>query len=175
MRTLRLLSSRPKAHPFPIVSWLIRLFEWSSVSHVGVYFCSTEKVWNAHFDGILEEEREDYKKKHEIEDNIAFIVTEEEEQKILKFLESIKGAQKGYWSTLIGAAIPQLLRTLSFGLIKIPNLSPFHKGYTCSWLVREIVEKMNMVRQCQINYSIKPECYTTKDAIKLAKKLTKIN
>lgn len=173
MKRIKLLGSKPKAHPFPIVSWTIRLFEWSDISHVGILFPDENRVFNAHFDNIKFEDLNEYYEKHNVKYNIDIEVSDDQYRNLIEFKNSIVGTQEGYWCTLLGALFPQLVRTLTFGMVHLPNW--FTKGRTCSMLFREVIERLGMPDALLIDQRIHPGTFTTKDSVKLAQKIESTN
>lgn len=173
MKKIKLLGSKPRKHPFPIVSWAIRLIELSDISHVGILFPEERRVFNAHFDNIKFEDLNDYYENHNVIYNIDIEVSDDQYRSLIDFKNKILGDQEGYWCTLLGALIPHIVRTLSFGMIHLPNFAP--KGYTCSWLFREVVNMLGMPDSLMIDQKIHPANFSTKDSVKLAKKIEATN
>lgn len=173
MKKIKLLGSKPRKHPFPIVSWGIRLVELSDISHVGILFPEERRVFHAHFECIKFEDLNDYYDVHNVKYNIDIEVSDEQYRNLLEFKNKVVGAQEGYWSTLLGALIPHVVRTLSFNLIHLKNFRP--KGYTCSWLFREVVNMLGMPDSLMINQKIDAANFSTKDSVKLAKRIEATN
>jgi hypothetical protein len=171
MKTLRLLGTKPRSHPFPVVSWLIRLLEWSKISHVGVLFPEENAVFNANFNNIQFENIDTYTKRNKVIYNVEWEVTEEQLEILKQFRDERIGVQKGYFNTLFGAAIPHILRSLSFGLICLPNFC--EKGRTCSSLFYEFAKAHGKVEALLVESSrISRGVFTTTDAVKLARDLS---
>jgi len=160
MKCLKILGTRPNKHPFPIVSLFIRLFEWSKISHVGICFSEEGEVFNAHFNNLEFQTRENYEKKHKTIYEVTLPLTNNEYDNMLKRCKELEGAQSGYWITFLGAMVPQLLRVI-FGM-KIKH--PFPKGYTCSWLVLELFDGAGY----KYDGKVDPPNITTKDIIEFS-------
>lgn len=156
MKMIRVFGTKPKSHPFPVISWLIRLFEWSSISHVGIYFPEEEAVFNAHFNSIKMEDFEEYKSKHQIVYEVALPLTNKEYQELKEAAEAKLGKQRGYYQTLIGIIPSQIARLFGFYINH-----PFPKGYTCSWIVHEVLTGIDF----KFDERIDPPNFTTRDTI----------
>lgn len=178
MKTVTLLASRPKNHPFPLISWLIRLIEWSRFSHVGLYFEEDDRVYDAHFDNIQYRSLEEYENIHKIVHKASINVKENEYGKMKGFFNSKVGKQKHYFCTLLGVLIPQLIRIISFNNIFLSNTSQWFckLGWSCSEIVKDTIdfglEKNDLDF---INRKIKNHNYTTEDIVEVFEKIAKDN
>lgn len=161
MRTVRILGSRPANHPFPIVSYLIRLIEWSPISHVGLNF--GDVAFHAHFNEIEFVPIDQYLNQHKIIHEIVIPLTDIEYDNLRSLCSDLVGSQKGYWTTLLGVLIPQFLRNL----FKIFIKHPFPKGYTCSWIILDVFNSGALNRGID-PAPVDPPNFTTRDVINAA-------
>lgn len=167
MKRLQIIGTRPYSHPFPIVSWLIRLCQWSKESHVSIYFPEKEIVRHAHFNNIKEESIDNFSDRNRITDIQSITLTEEEYNHLDSFTANSIGKQKGYWLTLLGSFIPQLAR-------RIFNArwgNPFYKGITCSEFVRSSFKLVDEKLIVVLTNNIPKGTFTTSDALKLTKEM----
>jgi hypothetical protein len=172
MRRIYFKGSRPKTHPFPIVSWLIRLFEWSDISHnyTDLNSGDTPQTFDAHFNTVGFKNKEDYEPTVKIKYSFPVDVTEEKWQEIYAYCKSIEGKKHGYFAQLFGIALISPLRW--FG-IKVSNPLHYGSSLTCSQICRHIgIEILGFE---EIDGAPKPENYYTTDFIKLMQKNLKIS
>lgn len=164
MKTIQIIATRPYGHPFPIVSWFIRLIQWSAHSHVVLYFPEERKLRHAHFNEFKEEHPDDFFEKNRLVDMKTIYLTEEQYEKLDNYSLSKIGKQSGYFSTLFGSLIPELAKK-TFGL-SLKN--PFYKGMTCSEYLRESLRKANEVLVFVLTCAIPKGTFNTKEAMALA-------
>lgn len=164
---VQVIASRPKGQWFPIVSWLIRLAEWSKQSHVIFYFPELNIARHAHFNDIKEESIESFLKTNKIVTIRNLDITNEQFLALDSWTSSKVGKQHGYFSTLLGCLIPQI----AYNLFKIRLSNPFYKGLTCSEFIREGLRKVNEVAVFVLTNDILPGTFTTDDSIQLASDL----
>lgn len=129
--------STPKGHPFPLVSWLIRLFEWSDVSHVFIDLPLENKIFHAYFNNIRYENRKDYLKKVNIKHSFPVYVNEPVYKSIQSHFKRLESKRKGYYLQLMGALFSLGIRNI----FKLNYENPFKKWYTsktCSEIISEI-------------------------------------
>lgn len=165
MKVAKVYGTRPANHPFPVISWLIRLMEWSKISHVGIYFTEEDEVFGAHFNDLEFVKRDKYTEVNRVVYEITIPFTNSEYDALRKNCETLEGKQKGYWLTLFGALVPQLFRTLFNKLIK----HPCPKGYTCSWMVLKLFTDLGYKYEGKVD----PPNFTTTDAIEFSVEMTK--
>jgi len=159
MKTLKVYGTIPKDHPFPVISWLIRLFEWSDVSHTAVD-TGDERIYHAHFNSVLFEDKEEWLKKNEVVHTYEFKICTECYDAMMEFCEGYKGAKSGYFIKLFGQAIPLFMRRV-FGVYIKNTFAQGMKGSTmCTELVRYLAK-----RYWNFKVSAKPysENFTTND------------
>ena len=172
MRTIYFKGSTPKML-FPIISWLIRLFEWSSISHnyTDLNSGDTPQLFHARFNRVGFDPKEEYEPTVYIKYVFPVKVTEEKYQEIFSYLQSIEEKKKGYFIQLFGIAIISPLRWLG---IDVAN--PFRSLYNsmmCSQICRHIaIEILNFK---EIEGAPRPENYYTTDFIKLMQNNLKIS
>jgi hypothetical protein len=133
MNKIRILGTKPYGQWFPIVSWLIRFAEWSKQSHVVIHDMQENTVTHARFNDILEENFEDYMKRNVITESYELELSDFEYISLKAFSKTFIGPQEGYWQSLIGVIIPQIVRSITGDKIQLDNFWP--KGFTCSWFV----------------------------------------
>jgi hypothetical protein len=171
MKKITFKGSRPKGHPFPIVSWGIRLIEWSSISHNFVEFESEDLMFHAHFNDVKFEKASKYAETIHVEYSFDVWVTYKEYDQIMEYCKSIEGKKKGYFLQLFGVLLVAPLRWLG---IKVSN--PFKGIYTskiCSEICRYV--SINILGFEEIEKAPKPENYYTTDFIKLMQKNLEIS
>ena len=127
--------SVPTGHPFPIISWLIRLLEWSDISHAFWDFPEEDKVFHAHFNDIKWQDKDEYYKTIERKHYFEIEVNEPVYKAIKSHLNSIQGLKKGYFLQLFGVAPAMLIRKI-FGW-HIGNPFTWHTSKTCTQVVAE--------------------------------------
>lgn len=170
MSKISIIATRPSTILFPIISWGIRLLEWSKHSHVAIYFPDKEIVRHAHFNDIKEEKIEDFLKANKIVNMKTIELTVTEYEKIDSYTTSKIGKQKGYFSTLFGAAIPLIVRNITGKYLR----NPFYKGTTCSEFVRNSLRQTNPVLVFILTNIVPNGTFTTEDAIALAKEFSEL-
>lgn len=132
MRTFYIRGSIPKDHPFPIVSWAIRFFTWSKISHTFSCFPLMKKIFHAHFNNV-EYKGPEYLNQVITRENYQLDVPAINYSLYVKILDSFEGKKRGYFLQLFGVLIALFVRL--FGM-HIRN--PFRKLYssvTCTELI----------------------------------------
>jgi hypothetical protein len=168
MKKIQLLATRPYGHWFPIVSWLIRLTQWSSESHVVLYFPETQKVRHARFNDITEEDIDCFMLKNRMTNMKTILLNDAQFEALDQYSKSKLGKQTGYWSTFIGSFIPQIIRKIGITVI-----NPFYKGLTCSEYFRESIRKADPQLVMVLTNNIPKGIFSTQDALELAPKISK--
>lgn len=163
MNRVQVLSTRPWGHPFPLISWLIRLVEWSPQSHIVWYFPEQKVVRHAHFNEIKEQDIDSFMRKNRLVNMKTIYLNDDEFIALNEVTERKIGKQSGYFSTLFGAFIPQLARTI-FG-VKLRN--HFADGFTCSEFVRMGLKRISPFTMEKYE-SISFGNFTTDDALEAA-------
>jgi hypothetical protein len=135
MRTLKVHGTKPANHPFPLVSWLIRLAEWSDISHV-IMELEDGRIYHARFNEVRFERLEDFKKNAKLVHTYEFQIPEELYEAMVDWCEEYKGIKKGYFSKLFGALVPHLTRRLLGVYIKNLFVKGMEKNAICSELLR---------------------------------------
>jgi hypothetical protein len=172
MRTIYFKGSRPKGHPFPIISWLIRLFEWSKISHnyVDLNSGDTPQIFHAHFNDIEFKAKEEYEPKVHLLYTFPVKVTEEQYQEIEAYCKGLEGRKKGYFTQMFGIALIAPFRW--FGK-HLKNPLCGYSSMMCSEICRHI--GINILGFEEIENAPHPEAYYTTDFIKLMQKNLKIS
>lgn len=170
MSNIEILATRPSGHPFPIISWVIRVLEWSSQSHVTIFFPAKGVVRHAHFNSFKEEHISQFLKSNRVIKSKELELTSDEYAGVEAYTRSKLGRQSGYFLSLFGNLIPQLCRVL-FN-IKLRN--PLYKGMTCSEFVRNSLKKVDESVVLRLTDDIPEGTFTTNDALELTAKLTKV-
>jgi len=168
MKKVQLLATRPYGQWFPIVSWIIRFIQWSKESHVVLYFPETKKVRHARFNDIIEQHIDEFMEKNRLVNMKTFNLSNEQYEAVDEYTKSKLGKQCGYWSTLIGSLIPEIIRTL----FKIKLSNPLYKGITCSEFFRESARKIDGQLVMVLTNSIPKGTFNTQDAIELASSIS---
>lgn len=164
MRKIRVLGTRPKRHPFPIVSWAIRLVEWSDISHVSVQV-DNDRVYHAHFNEVGFESFKEFSEKNEIRYSFEVEIPTEQYDQMLDFCDGYKGKKKGYFLKLFGVLIPHFLRAFNI-YAKNTFVQGMEENSICSELVRYLaVHYWNF----DVDMKIHPENFTTMDVINMMK------
>ena len=173
-----LLGSRPLNHPFPLVSWLIRLAEWSPISHVGIYFPETSLVFHAHFKKYEWKVYGEYIKEHKIVHSVPVDLPLEKYEDAIEYIDSLcqttKFVNEDYFKLLFGALLPLILRKISFNKILLPNLY-FNKTQSkvCSVLAASILDAIGTPYDSGIDRKIPFNTYSTTDALSMYKSAQK--
>lgn len=136
MKSLYIVGTKPKDHPFPILSYIIRLLTWSKISHVLVDFPLSGEVFHVYLDEIRFEDRIDYLKtvveEYRIKVSLPDAVYDEFYEKCNPYV----GPNKGYLWHLVGLAIALPFRALN---IFIRNPFAIHyESKICSQMIAEI-------------------------------------
>lgn len=165
MRTFYIRGSRPKDHPFPLVSWLIRFFTWSKFSHIFVCFPTSNKVFHAYFNEIKFDEPEYL---NTVDTRVVFKIDVPYEKyvQLHKYCESLVGNRRGYYLQLFG-----VLLTMPFRLIglKLPNpFGMFYTSMTCAEIIARGLEGVfGQDRSFYFNHYARFENLTEKDVVKV--------
>ena len=165
-----LLGSRPKNHPMPVVSWLIRLVEWSKISHVGLYFPEYGSVFHAHFTEYKWEEISDYKKQHEIIEACPIDIPDENAQLAWKYIsnliETTESKNSDYYKLLIGSLIPLVVRKITNNKIVLPNFyCKKTDSMVCSVLAINVLNTIGTPFDSGINRDVPINTMSTTDAV----------
>ena len=168
MKRVQILATRPYGHYFPIISWLIRLIQWSKESHVVWYFPETNMVRHAHFNEFKEINIDKFMEMNRLVKMKTISLTDDQYQRLDEYTASKLGKQSGYFATLFGSLIPDIMRSL----FKIKLKNPFYKGMTCSEFVREGSRKIDEVMVFVLTHEICQGTFNTQDAMSLASELS---
>ena len=79
---------KPKNHPFPLVSWIIRLIENTEFSHVVIRIdagVNREFVYHSHFNGVNFLSKKLYNKKYKTTSKYEFFITKEQRKKLITY------------------------------------------------------------------------------------------
>lgn len=168
MHNVKTHGTVPKGHLFPIISWLIRLFAGSRISH-----CITElddgRIYHAHFNIVEFEDKEEFLKKNKIINSYEFNIPSENYEAMLDFAETYKGKKEGYFFKLCGSIIPQLVRFVTGKFINNTFSKGIEKNITCSQLVRFMAVRYWNFKVPALPYS---DNFTTRDFIELMEENT---
>jgi hypothetical protein len=159
--TTYMRASIPKDHPFPIISWLIRLITWSDSSHVFMCLPLMNKVFHVYFNNI----------RYEGPEYLSTVITRHQFQldiershynKMVEYFDMQKGKRWGYYLQLLGIAI-----TLPLRIIKLNVHNPFRKLYSSMVCSELIVRAMIHADLVKVNENIcwKLENWTEKDLV----------
>lgn len=172
MRTIYFKGSRPKGHLFPIISWLIRLFEWSKISHSYIDLNSgeTPQIFHAHFNDIKFQSKEGYEPSVHILYTFPVEVTEEQYQKVEEYCKNLEGIKKGYFLQISGIALIAPFRW--FGK-HLSNPYKKHTSMMCSEVCRDVA--IEILGFKEIENPPHPEAYYPTDFIKLMQNNLKIS
>lgn len=168
-RTFYIRASRPKNHPFPIISWLIRLFTWSKYSHVFFTFPLKNKVFHAYFNETRYEEAE-YLNEVETVHQYQIDVLKPDYERLIWILDSLVAKRKGYILQLLGIAF-----TLPFRLIGLKVSNPFsflYSSITCSQMMSWSLREAGILRSKDFP-KWDNDLLTEKDMVKVLDKLSK--
>ena len=168
MKNIAVLGTKPHGHWFPIVSWLIRLLEWTKQSHVLLYFPETHMVRHAHFNNIKEQHIDEFMKDNRMMDMKVISFPDEAYDKVDLYSKYRLGKQKGYFKTLFGSIIPQLCKHI----FKTRFKNPWYEGTTCSEFVRESLAQGDEVEVSILTKHIPKGTFTTWEALCLASHLS---
>ena len=168
--TFYIRASVPKGHPFPIISWLIRLITFFDSSHVFGTFPLSNRIFHAHFNTILFEGPE-YLNKVTTKHQFKIDVPKDRYMEMMKYFESIKGEKSGYFLQLFGVAFSLLFRLV--GIKSFPNLLAWiGNSLTCSEVLLKGLEKSKiLVLPKKFDYP--RENFTEKDMVKFLDYMTK--
>lgn len=169
MKQTQVIATRPYGHWFPIVSWMIRLFQWSSHSHVVLYFPDQKIMRHAYFNEIKEQDPDSFFEDNRLVDIRTITISDEQYQKIDEYSKSKVGKQTGYWSTLVGSIPASIIRTL----FKTKLKNPWYKGLTCSEFVRNSLRQVDEVLVFVLTNDLPEGTFNTEDALKLASEISK--
>lgn len=171
MKKVQILATRPYGHWFPIISWMIRLIQWSKESHVVWYFPETNMVRHAHFNEFKEQNIDEFMEKNRLVNMKTISMSDEKYKKLDDYTASKLGKQSGYFATLFGSLVPDLMRSL----FKMKLSNPFYKGMTCSEFVREGSRQIDEVAVFVLTHEIHQGNFRTTDAMSLASELSAKN
>jgi len=163
MKKLKVHGTKPKGHPFPIISWGIRLVEWSDISHVSIEL-EDGRIYHAHFNDVRFENRKEWQENVEILHSYEFKIPEEMYNAMIEWCENYKGKKKGYFKKLFGVLIPQVVRGLFKKFIKNTFASGMEDNALCSELVRFLALRFWSFKIPDFPYA---ENFTTQDVLQL--------
>ena len=166
MKKLRVHGTKPNGHPFPIVSWGIRLMEWSDISHVVVEL-DDNRVYHAHFNSVRFENKEDWLKSAEIVHTYEFEIPQENYNAMLEWCEDYKGEKSGYFAKLFGVILPHLARSIFGIFLKNTFAKGMEKNAICSELIRFLALRFWSFTVPALPH---PENFTTKDLLEMVDK-----
>ena len=161
MRTIRIKGTRPRTHPFPIISWLIRLITWSRISHVVIDF-NSNIIFHANFNKLeFLDSNNFFESVYTIYD-FVIPLSDKQYYAILSKCQKLSGIQKGYFAHLIGVALSLPFRLLN---IHFRNyIAEHYNSYTCSMLVTELLKEHTNVNILK-DSNIYIENITEKDVV----------
>lgn len=138
MMKIKIGFSKPKNHPFPLLSWIIRLVQWTPFSHVYLSWVTNhgiEVVCEAGWSGVRLINKKYFDEDNETIKSFTFLITNGMYEKLMKFTTSILGTDYGYLQ-LVGIGLHRLFRL---------RKNPFSDGKTsqvCSELVFYFLEEV---------------------------------
>lgn len=107
---LKLIYTKPKKHPFPVISWLIRLATWSDCSHVILVFVEDDLCFHIYFNDWVMQELNDVKENHTIVHEQTLVVPSSVYDSVFEECKKDNGTKtKGYYGYLIGSMIGKIL------------------------------------------------------------------
>ena len=162
MKKLTVHGTRPDGHPFPVISYGIRLIEWSDISHVVLDL--GEKVYHAHFNNVRFEDKEEYFKTNKIVHTYELEITEEQYEQMTDWCIGYAGQKKGYFKKLFGVLIPHLMRAFFGAYQKNFLVQGMEENAICSELLRFIAIRFWSYKVPCVPH---PECFTTSDMMRL--------
>ena len=165
MQILKVHGTIPVDVKLPIFSWLIRLGEWSDISHV-VIELPDERIYHAYFNEVLYENAKDWKKKVNIKHSYSFSIPNENYEAMIEWCDSYKGKKKGYFLKLFGALIPQIFRKIFNKYIKNTFSRTMKDNATCSELIRFLAVRYWNFEVRDMPYA---ENFTTTDVLEMMK------
>jgi len=162
MVKLKAHGTRPRGHKFPLVSWIIRLMEWSDISHAVVEL--EGRVYHAHFNEVRYEDRKEWEKSVEIVYSYEIEIPTENYEAMVSFMDDYAGPKTGYFKKLFGIVIPLCVRRLFGKHVRNTFASGMKDGATCTQLVRFLAKRFWSYKMPDKPY---PENFTTVDFIKM--------
>lgn len=163
MKTIDIKFTRPKTLSFPILSWMIRLFTWSSFSHV-LLDLNEQYIFHAHINNVTFEPRGAYLRKVKVLHSFRLYVPDEVFSDVYRNCRLVFGKQKGYLLQLLG-----ILLVMPFRLFGIYFRNPFQvrneSSITCAQLVALIATysdlKITAFNESGIPFNVMTErdCY----------------
>lgn len=161
-------ASIPKSHPFPLVSWLIRIITLSDTSHVFYSLPIMNKVFHVYFNNIRYEGPE-YLETVTVKYKFQIDTPKEYYLKMVEYFDSIQGKRWGYYLQLVGIAL-----TLPFRLLRFNLHNPFRLFYTSMTCSEMMVRSLIYAGLINVNENIvwKLENWTEKDMVRFLDYLT---
>ena len=135
MKKLRALGSKPKGHPFPVVSWLLRFIEWTDISHA-VVDLGDGRIFHAHFNSVGFEDKDKWAESNEAVYKFQVEIPEENYNAMLEWMEGYKGQKSGYFKKLFGAFIPRIVKLFFNKTVRNTFVKGMEDNAICTELVR---------------------------------------
>lgn len=155
-------ASIPKNHPFPIISWLIRLITWSDSSHAFIVLPLMNRLFHAYFNE-LKFEGPEYLDTVIVRHQFQMDIEKSHYHKMVEYFRHQEGKRRGYYVQLLGVAI-----SLFFRLFRLNIHNPFRRLYTSMTCVEVILRGMVYAKLIKIDEKVcnKIENWTEKDLVR---------
>ena len=163
MVELKVPGTKPKGHPFPLISWGIRLIEWSDISHVALEL-PDNRIYHGYFNKVKYEDLDKWKEEVAILHTYEFKIPKEMYDAMLLWCDGYEGRKSGYFPKIFGVIIPHLSRVLFGKYLHNTFVQGMKKNATCSELLRYLAVRYWNFEVPKFPY---PENFTTQDVLKL--------
>jgi len=138
MSKIRIEFTKPKNHPLPLISYLIRFFTMAGYSHSLINFVENKKFFHIYFNSSVLDCVSIKEEKHEVVSAFDLNVSSQECLKIYHNCFISNGREtKGYYVQLLGS-----LLVMPFRLFGIYLKNPFTGLFTSQLCSQYIVEKL---------------------------------
>jgi hypothetical protein len=168
MKRIQLLGTKPYGFGLFIISWIIRVLEWSKQSNVVLYFPDEQNVRYVYLNKIKEENIDSFMERNRLIRIQTIEITEDQYQNIQKYSKAKLGSQSGYFLSLFGSVIPLFIKNI----FKLKTKNFLYKGMTPGEFARECARQIDEVFVFVLTNDIHKGTFSTDDALELYSKLS---
>jgi len=122
----------------PVLSWIIRIFTWSDVSHVLTEFPNQMEIFHVYLTQRKFQSTPTFLNPNtvKVEHTFEVVISTDKVREMREYMETQVGKQPGYYIQLLG-----IIPSLFFRLINIKISNPFAKIYGNSVTCAEVISK----------------------------------
>jgi hypothetical protein len=167
MKRVQILTTRPYGSFFPIVSWLIRIIQFSKESHILWYFPEKKLVRDIHLGEYREIDIDLFMEANKLINVKTLVISEDQYASLDEYTKSKEGKKESWLFPFISFLFLQIFRKLG---IKFAN--PFFKELTSADFIREGSRQIDALLVFIFTKDIPKGVFNTKDAMDLVDQLS---